>query len=609
LPEESPHIEPQVHDGDPSFLLASLTARDVDRFYGLVEGRPTATSLITKGTVTVAADLRSGKVVKSLGGSWNTRAPETSRVLCASVVDTRRPPGWDKHVRAAESRKRSALEKSLHEAIARLLAERSDKSLAAASKALYEACLEARQNPKPFVADRPLAQAVERLHALLCARTAMLPLVEIEDDWLSPGFAKEIRVTPAPGYPDRRPDSIEVVPVGDWAEGAVTVAETVREADKATDTHTFTLTLNDGLYVERMVPVLFFLKVTRDGHEFTIPEIVRLEANRPVHLIKPRGTTQAVVGRESQATFTLRNWSPHAVTARMRTSAEGFGIKLASKTVECLPLSDTPISLRFTAKPDTRPGTYQLPLLVFWADLPKSTVMGFATVDLREALVPVSQDTEWSPTTEDNRTTFRTEGQIAVWAQAGEEIRATIRNVRVTRYVNSCVSRLLDVDGKEVWKKTIPVDEQAELVWKVQTTGAHLLHLMPGSGSAVVQIQNRSVGAIASKRAPLNLFCSPIKRVFYVPTDAQEFRFGSRDGGLDETAAVRIVSPTGRVVLQRKLTEASPALPTTVKVEPNEAGKLWQFEITPRQDVSVWLEGDVCSVLSPTPARALRGRR
>ena len=103
----------------------------------------------------------------------------------------------------------------------------------------------------------------------------MLPLVEIEDDWLSPGFAKTIRVTPAPGYPDRKPDSIEVVPVGGWPEGAVTVTEEVREEDRATNTHTFTLTLNDGLYVERMVPVLFFLKVTRDGHEFVIPEIGR----------------------------------------------------------------------------------------------------------------------------------------------------------------------------------------------------------------------------------------------------------------------------------------------------------------------------------------------
>jgi hypothetical protein len=128
-------------------------------------------------------------------------------------------------------------------------------------------------------------------------------------------------------------------------------------------------------------------------------------------------------------------------------------------------------------------------------------------------------------------------------------------------------------------------------------------------GSAVVEIRNRAVGEIASKRATLNLFCSPIKRVFYVPTDAKEFRFGSNDGGVDETAAVRLVSPTGRVVIDRKINEASPALPTAIEVKPDEAGKLWQLEITPRQDISLWLEGDVCSVLSPAPARALRGRQ
>ncbi|MBT7303256.1 MAG: hypothetical protein HN849_27250, partial [Victivallales bacterium] len=163
------------------------------------------------------------------------------------------------------------LPRALRKAVEHLLVERSDRTLAAASKALYEACLGARQDPKPFVADRPLAQAMERLHALLCARTVMLPLVEIDDDWLSPGYAKEIRITPAPGYPDRRPDSIEVVPVGDWAKGMVTVTSELRDEDKANNTHTSTLTLRDGLYVERMVPVLFFLKVTRGENEFYIP--------------------------------------------------------------------------------------------------------------------------------------------------------------------------------------------------------------------------------------------------------------------------------------------------------------------------------------------------
>jgi hypothetical protein len=97
--------------------------------------------------------------------------------------------------------------------------------------------------------------------------------------------------------------------------------------------------------------------------------------------------------------------------------------------------------------------------------------------------------------------------------------------------------------------------------------------------------------------------------VFYVPEGAQEFQFTGKDGGVDETAAVRIVSPTGRVALERGLNEASPALPNSIRVQPDERGKLWQLMVTPRQDISVWLAGDVCPVLSPSPARALRGRR
>lgn len=478
------------------------------------------------------------------------------------------------------------------------------QTLAAASKALRDACLDSRQDPKPFVADRPLAQAMERLHALLCARTAMLPLVEIEDDWLSPGFAKTIRLTPAPGYPDRKPDRIEVVPVGDWAKGAVTVTEEVREEDRATNTHTFTLTLNDATYVERMVPVLFFLTVTRDGHEFLIPEIVRLEANRPVHLIKPRGVVQAVNGRETRAVFTLRNWSPHPVTARLRAGTEGFTTRLEAATVECPPLSDVSVPLRFTAR--TKAGAHRLPLTVAWADLPEATVIAYAAVDLRDALVPVAERAEWTPTPADNLATFRREGRMAIHARAGEPVRATIRNVRVTQYTDSLKVALRDVDHQVVWQTTIPVDESARLEWTAAMAGAHILELFPGSGSAVVEIENRAGGELATKASPVHLFNSPIRRVFHVPAGVREFRFGSRDGGPDETAAVRIVSPTGRVALDRALTEPSPAKPVTIAVQPGEAGNLWQLEITPRQDISFWLDGEVCPALSPSPQQALK---
>ncbi|MDX9981806.1 MAG: DUF6259 domain-containing protein, partial [Lentisphaeria bacterium] len=243
----------QIHGADPDFILYSTGAdrtAELARYLG---------GITDWGTI--ATDLKSGQVVKGFVADWPKELPGGTPFLCASVRGN-----WEVWTafgtwEAANSfDPGQRLPTNLRRAVAELIhTMSSDDALASAGKALCEACLESRQNPKPFVAGRPLAQAMERLHALFCARTAMLPLVEIEDDWLSPGFAKTIRLTPAPGYPDRKPDRIEVVPVGDWAKGAVTVTEEVRAEDQATNTHTFTLTLNDGLYVERMVPVLFFL--------------------------------------------------------------------------------------------------------------------------------------------------------------------------------------------------------------------------------------------------------------------------------------------------------------------------------------------------------------
>jgi len=597
--EEGGAIRSKVHAHGQSFTLASVFSGDSG--LPLIMETPQA---IMKAPQ-VVTDLATGAVICPLGHAREGDYPGAGELLYGTIGHLGRESGLQIcSIPGAPLN----LPRGLRVAGYRLLRNPSDKTLGAVSKALYKACLDSRQDPKPFVADRPLMQVMERLHALLCARTAMLPLVEIKDDWLSPGVAKTIRVTPAPGYPDRKPDSIEVVPVGDWGKGMVTVTSEVREADKANNTHTFTLTLRDGLYVERMVPVLFFLKVTRGEHEFYIPEIVRLEANRPVHLIKPRGVAHAVVGRESQATFTLRNWSPHPFTASLQVSGKGFTTKLETGTVECPPLADTPVTVRFIADPGTRPGARRIQLKVKWADVSEATVTGYAAVDLREALVPVTDATEWAPTPEGKRATFRRRGWMVVSAQVGETIRATIKNVRVTRYVDSCVATLHDVDGKLVWKKTIRVDQEAKLAWKVKTAGAHTLELLPKSGSAVVEMENRVVGETASKHSPLDLFFSPLERVFYVPKGAQEFRFRSRDGGMDETGAIRITSPTGRVVLDRGLYVASPALATAIQVKPDEAGKLWHLKITPRQDISLWLEGDVCPVLSDSPARAMRGR-
>lgn len=593
IPRLFPLDTAQIHSGGPGYILATCS--------------PGSDPRLTLNPTAVATNLATGSLVKALDQEWPKDLDKNARLLVAvahgSWLVSYMMSSYDSENMDPDGRLPPELRKA---AWAVLGGRTSDQALAAASKALHEACMDVRQDPKPFVADRPLMQAMERLHALLCARTAMLPLVEIEDDWLSPGFAKTIRLTPAPGYPDRKPDSIEVVPVGDWPKGAVTVTEEVREEDRATNTHTFTLTLNDGLYVERMVPVLFFLKVTRDGHEFVIPEIVRLEANRPVHLIKPRGNTQAVSGREARTSFTLRNWSPHPVTAHLRASAEGFATKLDAETVECPALADVEIPIRFTADPTAKAGAQRIQFTVAWADLPEATVTGYAAVDLRAALVPATDTAEWAPTAPENRVTFRREGKMAIYAQAGEPIRAAIRNVRVTRYTDSLKATLRDLDNQIVWQQTIPVDESVQLEWTAKMTGAHLLELAPGSGSAVVEVQNRPVGELATKANPLNLFCSPIQRVFHVPAGAHEFRFGSSDGGLDETAAVRIVSPTGRIVLDRPLQEPSPAKPLTIAVQPEEAGQLWQLQITPRQDVSLWLDGDVCPALSANPQRGLK---
>jgi hypothetical protein len=117
-------------------------------------------------------------------------------------------------------------------------------------------------------------------------------------------------------------------------------------------------------------------------------------------------------------------------------------------------------------------------------------------------------------------------------------------------------------------------------------------------GQAEVRTESRFVAELATDQDKLHLFCSPVTRWFYVPAGARGFALCAQDGGPDETARFVVTSPTGRVALERDGNYAGTEM--AVEVRPEEAGKVWTLRVEPRQDISLWLKGDVCPYLSAT---------
>ena len=88
-----------------------------------------------------------------------------------------------------------------------------------------------------------------------------------------------------------------------------------------------------------------------------------------------------------------------------------------------------------------------------------------------------------------------------------------------------------------------------------------------------------------------------------MPAGSTGFRLGARDGGPDEGARFVITSPTGRVALEAEGNFNGIEIPVEVRAE--ESGKLWTLRVEPRQDLALWLAGDVLPYLSTSPERIL----
>jgi hypothetical protein len=449
-----------------------------------------------------------------------------------------------------------------------------------------------------------------QLQALAAAQLAAWLEVTTQHRWLAAGTLKDLTVvgfSQCGTFDDL--DVVEVTPLGAWAEGAVSTQQIADPVELEEGGRVFSLRmkLEAGDYVERMVPVLACARVQKEGHEFYLTDILRLEANRPFEIQGQSAPLTIVAGRTGFAEVRLRNWSPYDLDIKLTASGpDGWRTGPEPAQVNAPALKDTDVRLLIAPPADAKPGAYEVRCTADYSDVPDTEVIAFIEVNVMEALRPlVARADEWQPPDPADLPQLRRRAKFAIHAEAGERLRMTLANVRVTHYTDTMRFRLLDADLRAVAEGRMPVDESRDIDEPAAQTGTYYLEVEPGAGSARVQIQNRAVAEVATAEDPLPLFTSRITRSFYVPADSSGFRLGAQDGGPDETARFVITSPTGRVAFEADGNYAGAEL--EVQVRPDEAGKVWTLHVEPVQDVAFWLAGDVCPYLSTSPERVLVG--
>jgi hypothetical protein len=484
--------------------------------------------------------------------------------------------------------------------LATAAAPERESRLAALGRVLWEVETSLVDQPAALAPCSPLVAAHEAVQALLVAQIGAQFGLELDHDWLAPGLEKEIRgelrpVPTAPGGAVRFQVPPKALGAGLEVAAAAAGRCVVRARGPAT-------------CVERLLAVPVAAVVAMAGQEYYLGQLAWLEANRPVELQAPSAPVTTVAGRTATSEVSLRNWSPVDLKVTMvgTVPAAGWQVKVEPAQIEVAAASNATVAVQTTPPVTATPGEYEVQWTASYAGEAGAGVVAPLRLNVMEALTPlgVGPRPEVKP---GGPARFRQRGRVAVFAQAGEAVEVEVRNLRVTHYLDSLAYRLFDPDQKLVASGSVAIDASRPVAVTAASTGAHILELQPGSGSAEIVVRNQGVAEFATKAEPLRLFCSPVMRWFYVPEDAKEFRLGAIDGGPDETARFVVTAPTGRVALDRDGNYAGSEI--AIEVRSGEGGRVWCLSCTPRQDISFWLTGDVCPYLSASPEQVLAGRR
>ncbi len=492
-------------------------------------------------------------------------------------------------------------------ALAEAPAGAREAELATASREFVELAQSLSDAPGALSPVSPLTALHDRLQALLRAQLAALVRLEAEDDWISPGISKPLTVAihDDPGRYDHL-EAIELVAVGDWREGGLVFAEQDVRVQMPGARRAFrpSITLRDGLYVERVIPVIACARAQREGHEYCLTDVLWLEANRPFEIKTDLEPLTVVAGGESSAQVKLRNWSPQDVSVSFTAvGPEGWVIAPPPEPMVAPALKYSTVPVRVHVPKNATRGLYQVQLTANHTEDEDKAVYASLTVSVLDAVEPVVTGGEWAQPKDNELAQMRQAVTMVLYAQQGEQISIRLDNVRVTRYVDSLSYELLGPDLRVMDKGAVKVDNSHTLELAAPLTGTYYLRLNAKQGSVVVRSANRYLAECATAEAPLRLYNSDVTRYFLVPEGATGFAVGGRDGGPDETARVVITSPQGRVAFEHDGNWSGGEKP--VQVLPAEAGKIWTVRIEPVQDFSIWLSGAVSPYLATSPERVL----
>jgi hypothetical protein len=421
--------------------------------------------------------------------------------------------------------------------------------------------------------------------------------------WLIPGRTKPLQFTllgHAAPTADRPP--LRLRAIGSWRDG---LWETTDPHEAEPGQFAAAVRLDDGSYVERIVPVMAVQLLERDGQRFELTEFVPLEANRPVELYAPLEPLDLVAGGTGSFTVTLRNWSPEDLTVALAGEGPaGWRVEPIVAVLKAPALADTEAEFRVIAAEDASTADYRFSFTAHYAEAADTELLAELSANVLGRFIPLNHETPDAPAEDGETARVRGRQIYAAYVRAGEAFEAELTSVPIrSDWITTMRYRLVGPTGKELADGEIPLGETYRLHVPAELAGAHYLTVHAGEqdrATARVVVTTSGNAELATETSPLTLFQSSITRYFYVPVDAAAFRVGLRTHV--RPAGLTVTSPEGRRAVSGEYPSQGEI---EIAVRPEEAGRVWQLRIEPGYQASLWLAGDAFPYLSVSPKQIL----
>ena len=367
----------------------------------------------------------------------------------------------------------------------------------------------------------------------------------------------------------------------------------------------FELIVTSDDAVANLTPVLY----RADAGGFTATAEVTVEIDRPLLLETELhdDTLNAVQGGTAASHFKVSNVSPYDLELDLTAVLpSGWSVKYdqTGKSFKLPALSSRTVPFTLTAAADAK-GSNDVSIFVNYCRDKVTAVREEFTVSIVPQLLPVKLNNAIKPVS--GSPLLRHSGQLAFHVDNDGIVEFKLTPAKYGMVKQTDVAWTL-FDGrlrtvrKGVWK---PGDKKT---LNVKLGGAETGYLAYNGGIWSVNIKKPQYYAFSARKSSPFIVIGSRNSVytlyFYVPAGAKRFALCGTDGGPSEPAAAELYAPSGKVVFKHSGRWENSAFP--VKVSPQDSGGMWKLILRPKQDLRIYLEGDVVPWLSLTPDGGLK---